>query len=959
MKDATTVEVTVRQLADVVSIPVDKLLSQMGDAGLPHKSADDLVNSEQKQILLGYLRKSHGESSDGAKKVTLQRKRLSTLKVAGSQGSNKGKTVSIEVRKKRTYIKGDQLDVDDGDASSEIDGESASLASVGESSDQALELETSVLQEQEDLSHQNAAEEDTEDTFDETISEQVESAAASADLEQAVERVYELSPVEKARFLKEEALKKAAEAKRQREKAAEKEAQLQRQKALLKKRQQGSSVQTAAVVGDKAVGKGDKTTIAKAKKSIEKDLITVPTQEMERLRKEAEEKARQATLARAAQIASELGSRIEGDVDLDGSELDLGSTIVSEAFNQSIEQEDRGIKKESAAKRKARKAKLLNKKLHQFNKPVEPQTYEVEVGETIAVSDLARKMKIKGTEVVKSLMKMGVMASLNQEIDQDTAILIIEEMGHKAKMISDTVLEDTLTKAWSQDVAGTVKDKRAPVVTIMGHVDHGKTSLLDYIRRTKVTSGEAGGITQHIGAYHVETGHGMITFLDTPGHAAFSAMRARGAQCTDVVVLVVAADDGVMPQTKEAIDHARASKVPLIVAINKIDKESSDIDRVKNELSALGIIPEQWGGENQFVEVSAHTGQGVDSLLDAILVQAEMLELRARTTGPAKGVVIESSLDKDRGAVATFLIQEGILKLGDMVLVGQFFGRARAMNDENGRRITEAGPSIPVEILGLPAAPTAGEEFLVVPDEKKAREVAEYRQQTERRNKLAHQQASHLANLFESMGKEERKSLNVVLKADVRGSLEAITSSLLEMSTDEVSVSIVTAGVGGITESDVNLAMTSGAVILGFNVRADVAARKLCQEENIEVRYYSIIYELIDDVKKAMSGLLAPELREEILGVADVREVYRSSKFGAVAGCMVVEGTLYRNKPIRVLRNDIVIFEGTLESLRRFKDDVAEVRNGFECGLAVKGYKDVKAGDKIEVFQVNEIARSL
>lgn len=949
MKDASTVEVTVRQLADVVSIPVDKLLAQMIEAGLPHQTADDVVSSDQKQVLLSYLRKSHGEAVDGVKKITLQRKRLSTLKVSGSQSGSKGKTVSIEVRKKRTFVKGEQ-------AGSELEESAAAQAEDMVSTSETLAEEISEPQ-----SVSGELEPELELSPDEELSESLDEPSVtdeknvSDSSSLATESLQELSPLEKARQMKEDALKRAAEAKRQREKAAERELQLQKQKSLLKKRQQSIPEQNVSAETTKT--KTEKVT-PKVKK-VEKDLIAVPTQEMERARKEAEEKARQATLARAAQIARELGSRLDGDDDLEGRELDLGSSIVSEAFDQSIEEEDRGFKKESAAKRKARKAKLLNKKLHQFNMPVEPQTYAVEVGETIAVSDLARKMKVKGTEVVKVLMKMGVMASLNQEIDQDTAVLVVEEMGHKAKTISDTVLEDTLTETWVQNVADTAKNKRAPVVTIMGHVDHGKTSLLDYIRRSKVTLGEAGGITQHIGAYHVETGHGMITFLDTPGHAAFSAMRARGAQCTDVVVLVVAADDGVMPQTKEAIDHARASNVPVIVAINKVDKENKDIDRVKNELSALGIIPEQWGGENQFIEVSAHTGQGVEALLDAILVQAEMLELNSRSSGPAKGVVIESSLDKDRGAVATFLVQEGMLAQGDMVLVGQFFGRIRAMNDENGRRINQAGPSIPVEILGLPAAPTVGEEFLVVPDEKKAREVAEFRQQVERRNKLAHQQASHMANLFAGMGKEERKTLNVVLKADVRGSLEALTAALLDMANDEVSVALVTTGVGGISESDVNLAITSGAVILGFNVRTDSAARKLCQDENIEVRYYSIIYELLDDVKKALSGMLKPELREEILGIADVREVYRSSKFGAVAGCMVTEGSLYRNKPIRVLRDDIVIFEGTLESLRRFKDDVAEVRNGFECGLAVKGYKDVKPGDKIEVFQVDEIARSL
>jgi translation initiation factor IF-2 len=500
---------------------------------------------------------------------------------------------------------------------------------------------------------------------------------------------------------------------------------------------------------------------------------------------------------------------------------------------------------------------------------------------------------------------------------------------------------------------------RAPVVTIMGHVDHGKTSLLDYIRRAKVAAGEAGGITQHIGAYHVETPRGMITFLDTPGHAAFTAMRARGAKATDIVVIVVAADDGVMPQTAEAIDHARAAGVPIIVAINKMDKPSADPDRVLNELSAKQIVPEEWGGDTQVVKVSAHTGQGIDELLDAILIQAEVLELAAVADGPAHGVVIEARIDKGRGAVATLLVQKGTLQSGDLVLAGTHYGRVRAMYDENGKPTKSAGPSIPVEILGLPEAPDAGDEFLVVDDERKAREVAEFRENRQRQARMARQQGMKLENLFANMGQQESRSVNIVLKTDVRGSLEALSQALADLGTDEVNVRIVGSGVGAITESDVTLAESTGAVILGFNVRADNAAKAKCQAEGLDLRYYSIIYELIDDVKAAMSGLLAPEHRETILGVAQVREVFRSSKFGAAAGCMVVEGTLYRSKPIRVLRDDVVVFSGELESLRRFKDDVQEVRNGVECGLAVKGYNDIRVGDKIEVYEVTVIKRSL
>lgn len=554
---------------------------------------------------------------------------------------------------------------------------------------------------------------------------------------------------------------------------------------------------------------------------------------------------------------------------------------------------------------------------------------------------------------------MGEMATVNQFIDQETAFLLVEEMGHKAVASKgqEEVLEDHLADMVNRDDVDL--NDRAPVVTIMGHVDHGKTSLLDYIRKAKVADGEAGGITQHIGAYHVQHEKGMITFLDTPGHAAFTAMRARGAKATDIVVIVVAADDGVMPQTEEAINHAKASGAPIIIAVNKIDKEQADPDRVRNELATKDVIPEEWGGEYQFINVSAHSGQGVDDLLDAILLQSELLELKSPATGSATGVVIESRIEKGRGTVASILVQAGELNIGDMLLAGAHFGRVRAMVDENGKPITSAGPSIPVEVLGLDGAPEAGEQVQVVPDEKKAREVAEFRQERDRDLKLKRQQASKLENLFANMGSEEIKTVNIVLKTDVRGSLEALTGALNDLGTEEVKVNLVSAGVGAINESDVNLAMTSEAVLLGFNVRADSKAKKLCEQEGLDLRYYSVIYELIDDVKSAMSGLLAPEKREEILGTAQVRDVFRSSKFGAVAGCMVIEGTLYRNRPIRVLRDDVVVFEGELESLRRFKDDVQEVRNGMECGIAVKSYNDVKEGDKIEVFEVKEVARFL
>jgi len=551
---------------------------------------------------------------------------------------------------------------------------------------------------------------------------------------------------------------------------------------------------------------------------------------------------------------------------------------------------------------------------------------------------------------------MGVMATLNHMLDQDTSVLLVEELGHKAKPVSDDALEESLAESVKYDGEEVT---RAPVVTVMGHVDHGKTSLLDYIRKTAVTEGEAGGITQHIGAYSVDSDHGKITFLDTPGHAAFSAMRSRGAKATDIVILVVAGDDGVKPQTEEAVQHSQAAGVPIVVAINKMDKEGVDPDRVKNELAAKGLTPEEWGGDTQFLEVSAHTGQGIKELLDAVLLQSELLELKAIQDCPAKGVVIESRLDKGRGPVATVLVQNGTLKMSDIILAGHEYGKVRAMIDENGNQVKTAGPSMPVEILGLNGTPDAGDEFLVVQDEKKAKEVAEFRLNKFRETQVAKQQAAKMESMFATMGSEDKQVLNVVLKTDVRGSLEAITSALMNLGNEEVSVAIISSGVGGISETDVQLANTSKATIIGFNVRADKAARTLVENEGLELRYYSVIYDLIDDVKAVMSGMLAPELQEEILGVAEVRDIFMSPKFGSIAGSMVIEGTVYRSKPIRVLRDNVVIYEGELESLRRFKDEAQEVRNGMECGIGVKNYTDVRVGDKIEVYERKEVARTL
>ncbi len=906
-------DTTVKKLADIVGTPVDTLLKQMKEAGLDHGSADDAVSDDQKQQLLSFLRRSHGTADAEPQKITLKRKSTSTIKTTGASG--KAKTVAVEVRKKRTYVKRSVIE----------DQERERLEA------ERLEAERKAAEE----AAKAAEEEARKKAEEEAIRKREAEIAARAEAERAA-----------AGEDDQDDTKKSADDKAKRlsvPKGTGKKAEVAHKEETPEERAQREEEERRKREADEARRK----------------------QEAE-ARKKAEEEAARRTAEEARRIAEELERRGGEQPAAAGSEeIETGSGIVSEAMEASWRDEERTTKR----RRRRPQAQVRNvvahgqmkssfHKEHGFKSPTEKMIYEVEVPETITVGDLAQRMNIKSREVMRTLMKMGEMATVNQHIDQETAMLLVEEMGHKPKAVKGQ--EETIADDLANLVQYTAEPQpRAPVVTIMGHVDHGKTSLLDYIRRAKVAEGEAGGITQHIGAYHVETDKGMITFLDTPGHAAFTAMRARGAQATDIVVIVVAADDGVMPQTEEAINHAKAAGVPLIIAVNKMDKESADPDRVKNDLSQRGIISEEWGGDHQFCYVSAHSGLGIDDLLDTILLQAELLELKAAPEGPARGVVIESRVEKGRGPVTSVLIQEGRLKVGDMMLAGANFGRTRAMVDENGKPITEAGPSIPVEILGLDGAPESGEQFLIVADEKKAREVAEFRQQRDRDVKLKRAQASKLENLFETMGEKEASQVNIVLKTDVRGSLEALIGALHDLSTSEVKVNIVTSGVGAINESDVNLAMTSSAVILGFNVRADSAAKKLCEREGIDLRYYSIIYELIDDVKAAMSGKLEPERREEIVGVAEVRDVFRSSKFGAVAGCMVVEGTLRRNLPIRVLRDDVVVFEGQLESLRRFKEDVAEVRNGMECGLAVKSYNDVKAGDKIEVFEVRVVARTL
>ncbi|QEY64927.1 translation initiation factor IF-2 [Metapseudomonas lalkuanensis] len=846
-------QVTVKELAQVVDTPVERLLLQMREAGLPHTSAEQVVTDNEKQALLAHLKSSHGERLEEPRKITLQRKTTTTLKVAGS------KTINVEVRKKKTYVK---------------------------RSPDEIEAER-----QRELEEQRAAEE-----------------------------AARLKAEEEARQRAEEAARREAEA-RAKETA---------QTTTVNAAPAVEPATAAPVAATAAPAAGAAAGAAAAGAERKKEEVRRP----ERARDEDDRRDRKHAQHRPSLKEKE-------------------KAPAPRVAPRSTEEES-----DSFGRRGGRggKSKLKKRNQHGFQSPTGPIVREVSIGETITVAELAAQMSVKGAEVVKFMFKMGTPVTINQVLDRETAQLIAEELGHKVKLVNENALEEQLAESLKFEGEALT---RAPVVTVMGHVDHGKTSLLDYIRRTKVASGEAGGITQHIGAYHVETDRGMVTFLDTPGHAAFTAMRARGAKATDIVILVVAADDGVMPQTVEAVQHAKAAGVPIVVAVNKMDKPEANPDNIKNGLAALDVIPEEWGGDTQFVPVSAKAGTGVDELLEAVLLQAEVLELTATPSAPGRGVVVESRLDKGRGPVATVLVQDGTLRQGDMVLCGVNYGRVRAMLDENGKPVKEAGPSIPVEILGLDGTPDAGDDLTVVADEKKAREVALFRQGKFREVKLARQQSSKLENIFESMGQDEKKTLNIVLKSDVRGSLEALQGALSDIGNEEVQVRVVGGGVGGITESDANLALASNAVLFGFNVRADAGARKIVEQEGLDLRYYNIIYDIIEDVKKALSGMLGSEVRENILGIAEVRDVFRSPKFGAVAGCMVTEGLVHRNRPIRVLRDDVVIFEGELESLRRFKDDVSEVRAGMECGIGVKSYNDVKVGDKIEVFEKVQVARTL
>ncbi len=901
-------QVTVQQLAEVVGASVDRLLMQMKDAGLPHAEATEAVSDEDKQTLLTYLKRSHGEPTAAPKRITLKRKTLGAVRTPSSQGK---RMVPVEVRKKRTYVKRDAeeavVEAEDVGAAERAEAEAeAATAAVEEARRAEAEAEAAV----------EAAREAAQATAEpaEAAVEQVSSPAAEEEVED--EDPANIDP---------EVLRQRATARRkarEAEEAAARKLALEARKAE-EERQQAETQERARVAREK------ENTVKKPRRLHDAPPPAGPSKDEPR-RKQRGRLGRNQPLGRGKQRGHNLSY----------SELEAAEGL--------------GRRRGGRKKMKANHAEHGK---HGFEMPTERKVHEVELADSISVAGLAQQMSVKAGVVIKELMKLGVMATINQMIDQETATLIVEELGHTVKLISADQLEDQLEQKLKQH-EGT-DEPRAPVVTVMGHVDHGKTSLLDYIRNSRVASGEAGGITQHIGAYHVDTDHGMISFLDTPGHAAFTAMRARGAKSTDIVILVVAADDGVMPQTEEAVQHARAAEVPLIVAVNKIDKEGADPDRVMNELSAKDVIPESWGGDTQFVNVSALTGEGIDALLDAVLLQAELLELTSPRDVPAQGIVIESRLDKGRGPVASLLVQSGTLRQGDIVLAGLQTGRVRAMLDENGEPIEEAGPSIPVEILGLDGTPDAGDLFAALESEKQAREMADFRQEKSRTNKLERQQAARLDSMFEHMTAGEKQTLNVVVKADVRGSLEAIQTALVDLGNEEVQVNIVSGGVGGITETDVTLAVTTNAVIFGFNVRADGGARKLIEAEGVDLRYYNVIYDLIDDVKQALTGMLAPELREDIVGIAEVRDVFRSPKFGLIAGCMVTEGTVYRSKPIRVLRDNVVIYEGELESLRRHKDDVNEVRSGTECGIGVKNYTDVKEGDLIEVYEVREVARSL
>jgi len=1056
-------EVTVKQFAEVVGIPTERLLTQLGEAGLPKKNANDNIDDNEKLKLLTHLRQIHGKeivedtTSSDPKKIILKRKTQSEIRVPSSQGH--AKTITVEVRKKRTYVK-------------------RSPASEEENQRQLNErLDIAQKQAEDNLRQANNAAETPKKV--ETQVETSESTTVPVDLQPPAQKT---TPSERPEQRPERSERSPRPPRQDRRYdrpvggEASQRTQHPRQTSPQSNNNTPGNTPNSANPGNRPPPRnrhnanGNTTANRTAGTNPQHrqrrpegatdnrdtpnstpnrtDNRDAPSRTNDRSatshqppRERSESQPGSAAPTNRNRTGQDNRSGQDNRQDNRGSQSDnrgsqQDNRSGQQQDNRSGQQQDRrspttrrpstaspsggtggrfnkdskpaaapanhtakpaaakpAVKKDRTKEKEREREREKNKdknvkggrrsqdllsgddaptkqrrkrgkklppkhaeQLHGFNRPTAPMVHEVSIPETVTVAELAQKMSVKVTEVIKTMMIMGSMVTINQVLDQETAALVVEEMKHVPKLLKENALEHDLMQN-HQQLGEQIS--RAPVVTIMGHVDHGKTSLLDYIRVTKVAAGEAGGITQHIGAYHVETPKGMVTFLDTPGHAAFTAMRARGAQVTDIVVLVVAADDGVMPQTIEAIQHAKAAKVPLVVAINKIDKPQADLDRVKQELVTQGVIPEEWGGDTMFVHVSAKTGEGIDSLLDAILLQAEVLELTTFADGMAKGVVLESRLDKGRGVIASILVESGTLRKGDIILAGQEFGRVRAMLDEKGKAVETAGPSIPVEVLGLSNVPKAGDEVLIVSDERKAREVALFRQGKYREVKLARQQAAKLENMFSQMQAGETNNLNIVLKADVNGSLEALSDSLIKLSNTEVKVNIIASGVGGINESDVNLAVASTAILIGFNVRADSSAKRIIQEQEVDLHYYGVIYDVIEEIKRAISGMLAPEIKEEIVGLATVRSVFKSSILGAIAGCLVVDGIVKRNNPIRILRDNVVIFVGELESLRRFKDDVNEVKSGTECGIGVKNYNDVKVGDQIEVYEKVTVARKL
>ncbi|PHS69673.1 MAG: translation initiation factor IF-2 [Methylophaga sp.] len=935
-------DIKVKDLAETVGIAEDRLIEQLNDAGVLVKKADDMVTEEQKQDLLSFLQERHGKDDAGTisapKKITLKRKSTSEIKLGGVARRG-GKSVSVEIRKKRTYVK--RTLAEEAEIAAEEERQQLAKQKAAE---EAILDEQRVQQEADQKIEQEKADQQRQEVEDAERESAVIAAAVAAEQEAAEEA--RVAAEEEKKALAEEAKAKKKETKE--DKPAKKEKALTASEIAHKKLEEADAKRRAAnlarVAAERALKERKK---ARAEEAIlEKERAKAKT-EAEALAKERA-KAKEQQTALKAKEAKNTAPKSNDKPSRRGGRNARGDRFERKELHVSEGKGGRRKKKKGGARTQSPSLVVDGSSEHGFSLPTAPVIHEVEIPETISVSDLAQRMSVKAGEVIKALMGLGTMATINQVLDQDTAVIVVEEMGHVAKTVHDNALE--LSLEVSEEDAGELV-VRAPVVTVMGHVDHGKTSLLDYIRSTKVTSGEAGGITQHIGAYKVETSRGEITFLDTPGHAAFTEMRLRGAKVTDIVVLVVAADDGVMPQTIEAIQHSKAAGALLIVAINKMDKEGANPDRVKQELANHDVIPEDWGGDVQFIPVSALTGQGIDDLLDAISLQAEVMEVMAPISGPAKGIVVESRLEKGRGTVVTVLVQSGTLRKGDIVVVGQEYGRVRALFNENNEALAEAGPSTPVEVLGLSGTPASGDELQVAPDDRKAREIANFRETKARELKMARQQAAKLDDMFNKMEEGDVKTLNAIVKADVHGSAEAVSQGLIKLSTDQVKVRVVASGVGGINETDAQLAAASNAILIGFNVRADNAARKVIDEKGLDVQYFSIIYDLLDVVTQAMTGMLDDVYKDEIIGLARVDDVFSSPKFGEIAGCLVTEGVVKRSSPIRVLRDNIVIYEGELESLRRFKDDVNEVQSGVECGIGVKDYKDVKPGDQIEVFE--------